>query len=246
MVLYFSGTGNSRFIAKKIAEITDDEIISINSRIKNGNYEDVQSEKPLVFVGPVYAGRYPRIMEKYIEKVTFYGTYQAYFIATCAAEAYQTEKYVKKLCDKKLFSSMGFNSVVMPQGYIALGGTQSREENNKTVERALPKIKNIAYTIREMKPLQKETVGSIIMSKYINPVMYSFMINAKGFKVTNKCTSCGKCVERCPLNNITLVDGKPTWGNNCTHCMACIGGCPTKAVEYGKKTVGKPRHYLEG
>lgn len=91
MVLYFSGTGNSRFVAKKIAEITDDEIISINSRIKNGNYEDVQSEKPFVFVGPVYAGRYPRIMEEYIEKVTFYGAYQAYFVATCAAEAYQTE-----------------------------------------------------------------------------------------------------------------------------------------------------------
>lgn len=31
MILYFSGTGNSRYAAKKIAEVCDDEIISINA-----------------------------------------------------------------------------------------------------------------------------------------------------------------------------------------------------------------------
>lgn len=33
MVLYFSGTGNSRYAAKKIAQISGDELISINKRI---------------------------------------------------------------------------------------------------------------------------------------------------------------------------------------------------------------------
>ena len=26
--------------------------------------------------------------------------------------------------------------------------------------------------------------------------------------------------------------------------MACIAGCPAEAIEYGKKTQGKPRYYL--
>ena len=27
--------------------------------------------------------------------------------------------------------------------------------------------------------------------------------------------------------------------------MACISYCPTKAIEYGKKSVGKPRYTFE-
>ena len=77
MILYFSGTGNSRYAAKKIAEVCDDEIISINQCVKSNNYGSVSSTKPLVFVGPVYAGRLPRIMNEYIKKVNFSGTRKA-------------------------------------------------------------------------------------------------------------------------------------------------------------------------
>ena len=46
-------------------------------------------------------------------------------------------------------------------------------------------------------------------------------------------------------NNITLQTGKPVWGQNCTHCMACICYCPAEAIEYGKKSLGKPRYHFE-
>ena len=59
------------------------------------------------------------------------------------------------------------------------------------------------------------------------------------------CTGCGRCAQLCPTNNIVLRSGKPVWGGNCTHCMACISYCPTEAIEYGKKSVGKPRYRLE-
>jgi len=49
-------------------------------------------------------------------------------------------------------------------------------------------------------------------------------------------------VEACPLNNIRLNDSKPVWSKNCTHCMACICGCPSEAIEYGKRSRGKPRY----
>ena len=38
MILYFSGTGNSRYVARKIAEISGDDVISINERLKKGSY----------------------------------------------------------------------------------------------------------------------------------------------------------------------------------------------------------------
>ena len=51
--------------------------------------------------------------------------------------------------------------------------------------------------------------------------------------------------KNCPTNNIVIQNGKPVWGNNCTHCMACICRCPAEAIEYGKKSVGKPRYRFE-
>ena len=66
-----------------------------------------------------------------------------------------------------------------------------------------------------------------------------------GTKAIRGCIGCGKCEKLCPLNNITLQNARPVWGSNCTQCMACICYCPTRAIEYGKKSAGKPRYHFE-
>ena len=83
------------------------------------------------------------------------------------------------------------------------------------------------------------------MSGPVNPLFYHFFVKADAFKVKDACTGCNQCVKKCPMNNIQLIDGKPVWGKNCTHCMACICYCPQEAIEYGKKSVGKPRYRFE-
>lgn len=37
MILYFTGTGNSQYIAKRVKEKTSDDMICINDRIKRKN-----------------------------------------------------------------------------------------------------------------------------------------------------------------------------------------------------------------
>ena len=76
----------------------------------------------------------------------------------------------------------------------------------------------------------------------INEGFYKFYVKADAFFATDVCIGCGACVEACPLNNIRLNNGKPIWDKHCTHCMACICGCPTEAIEYGKRSRGKPRY----
>ncbi len=70
----------------------------------------------------------------------------------------------------------------------------------------------------------------------------TFFIKPKKFYTTDECIGCDLCEKLCPLNNIKLLDKKPTWGNNCIHCTACINRCPKEAIEYGKKTQGKNRY----
>ena len=67
-------------------------------------------------------------------------------------------------------------------------------------------------------------------------------IKDKPFRVLDTCIGCGLCEKNCVMSNITMQDGRPVWNGNCTHCMACICGCPEAAIEYGKKSVGKPRY----
>lgn len=79
----------------------------------------------------------------------------------------------------------------------------------------------------------------------VNPIFYRFFVKADAFQVNDTCIGCNQCVKKCPMNNIQLIDGKPIWGDECTHCMACICYCPQEAIEYGKKSIGKPRYHFE-
>ncbi len=75
MIFWFSGTGNSKLAAERIAGITGDGTVSLNELIKSGERPSFNSEKPLVFVCPVYAWRLPRVVERVIEECSFEGHY---------------------------------------------------------------------------------------------------------------------------------------------------------------------------
>ena len=243
MILYFSGTGNSRYTAELISRMTCDEAVSMNDLIKRKDKSVQSSEKPFVFIAPVYAGRIPRIVDAYIRETEFQGNKNAYFIVTCSRTPWATEHYTEQLCAKKGFTFLGFAAVVMPQNYIMHSDIKAEDENDAIIETAIPKMKQLAELIKESRLLPKENPGKAMMSMILNPIMYALMISAKGFYATDACNGCGECAERCPLNNITMKNGKPHWGKDCTHCMACIGGCSQNAIENGKVTQGRNRYY---
>lgn len=247
MILYFSGTGNSKYVAQKIGSITDDQLISINERIKQGNMGLLQSDAPFVFVCPTYAWRLPRIVENYIKKVTFSGSKKVYFILTCGSHTLNAVHYVEKLCRDKGFDLQGFAGIVMPENYIALYTAPDKEESDAIIAKADAIITQVAMDIREKRYLPdfNDTEGiKGQISSIINPVFYSLIVRADGFHTTEKCIHCEKCAKLCPLNNIDMVNGNPVWSKKCTHCMACICGCPREAIEYKNKTQGKTRYYL--
>jgi ferredoxin len=249
MIFYFTGTGNSRYAAQIIQSITGDTVVSINTLIKKGPSEPFTSEKPFVFVCPIYAWRIPRVVEKFISKNEFKGNRIAYFILTCGKESGDAAKYVRKLCTQKGFELLGVSTVVMPENYVAMYEVPDKETAEKKIQKATPEIHALALEINGRRILKEEKSGLVgkIQSTIINPLLYLLFVNAKGFHSTEACTHCGHCVRVCPLNNITLTDkGNPTWGRDCTHCMACICGCPSTAIEYKRNTQGKPRYYNTG
>jgi flavodoxin len=114
MILYFSGTGNSRFAAETIGVVTGDQVVSMSDLLKSGNKEPLQSDRPFVFVCPIYAWQIPKIVKDFIQQTPFEGSREAYFVLTCGSGTGNTVHYIKRLCRGKGFGLKGLAAVVMP------------------------------------------------------------------------------------------------------------------------------------
>lgn len=244
MILYFSGTGNSKYIAQRLSDATGDTIYSINDAFKSDEHPTFNDNR-LIFSLPTYAWRIPKVVEAWINKCTFSPDTAVYFVMNCGGEIGNSEKYILKLCRNKGFRYMGCAEIVMPENYLAMFSVPNEEQSRRIIAKREEIIDSVCDTIKSGTPLPPYTTNLTgrMMSSIINPLFYTLCVKDKLFSVDmNKCISCGKCVKECPLNNITLNNKTPEWNGNCTHCMACITICPTEAIEYGEKSKGKPRY----
>lgn len=245
MILYFSGTGNSHYVARVIGNIIDDQLISINDRIKNKDYRDINSDKPLVIVCPTYGWRIPRVVEEYIRRINFIGNKQVYYIMTCGDSTMNAIKYIKILLEDKKFVLKGFKEIVMPENYIAMFTVPNKKKALAIIDKSKKEIFDLARRIKNNENLDEFKGRGSLYSGIINKIFYKFLVKDKGFYVKDNCIACNKCSDICPLNNIELKNKKPEWKNNCTHCMACISICPVNAIEYKKKSINQPRFYIK-
>ena len=247
MILYFSGTGNSKYVAKRIADALGDEILNLNDRIKASDTSLVETGERVIIVTPTYAWRIPRIVRDWLLKTELHGAKQAWFVMTCGSEIGNANKYNRDLCAEKAISCMDTAQIVMPENYIAMFSAPQADEARQIVAKAEPDIDRAIAAIQANQPFAptRNNLYDRFMSGPVNPIFYKFCVKADAFTVSDTCIGCGQCAKRCPMNNVTLKDGKPVWGKNCTHCMACICYCPKEAIEYGKKSVGQPRYRFE-
>ena len=248
MILYFTGTGNSRYLAEGIAKITgDDEIVSVNELMKVKDGDTFKSEKPFVFVAPVYAWKIPIVMSDFIKNSKFIGPKEAYLIVNCGSTIAGTYSYAKDDFKEVGLEIKGFAGINMPENYIAFFKAPDEVEADKIIAKARDKITEIAAMIKNNESffIRSGKIYGRPLSLILNKPFYKFKVSSKGFHTLDNCNSCGKCVNLCPLNGIDLVNNKPKWNGKCTHCMACICACPNEAIEFNKSSVGKRRYYLK-
>ncbi len=247
MIIYFTGTGNSKHCAEMIAAQTTDEIVNANELIKRGEKRDFFSELPFVFAVPTYSWQIPRIFEAFLKRSRFGGNRSAYFVMTCGGDIGCAARKNKKLCDEIGLSYKGTAEIKMPENYIAMFDVPDEKKTEMLNQKADKELLLVAQAIKNQCELEDKKTGfaDSLKSGIVNKTFYSFFVNAKAFYADDRCISCGKCESLCPANTVKIKNGRPVWGEGCTHCMACISYCPTEAIEYGKKSVGKRRYRYE-
>lgn len=120
MILYFSGTGNSRHVAKRMAAELDDQLLDLNERIKAEDTSPVETGEDLVVVTPTYAWRIPRLVRDWLLKTRMAGAKRVWFVMTCGSEIGSAAGYNRALCQAKGLACMGTVQIVMPENYIAM------------------------------------------------------------------------------------------------------------------------------
>ncbi len=246
MILYFSGTGNSRFVAKHLGHFLSDEVISINDLLKSKQSQTFRSEKPFVFVVPSYMSRMPLKVEEFLMNCHFQGHRHAYFILTAGQAIGNADQYCQKICQHHHLNYCGTQGIQMPANYVVMYDVLDKSEASQKAQEVLPVIENIGRMIQNNETLINDQLRGNKLFSYFAVPFNKLMVGSKKFHVEEGCIGCGQCTHVCPLNNIQLVDGKPVWKQDCMHCMACISVCPKRVIQYGNQTKKRNRYYLEG
>jgi NAD-dependent dihydropyrimidine dehydrogenase PreA subunit/flavodoxin len=255
MVFYFTGTGNSRWIAERMADAFSEQLVAMADFFKGDQVAlkkfTVRTDEHLGFIFPVHAWGVPSLVCKFIQQLQLrtYKRQLVYGIFTCGDECGRTREMFVKMIKEKGWACHHTYSVQMPNTYIVFPGfdVDPKEIEWRKIEKARLLLPSIIRAIRDDRPIDEYRKGSLsfLKSRVIYPQFVKHAMSSRPFYTTATCTSCGRCVAFCPTKNLSMKDHKPLWGDHCMQCLSCIHRCPTKAIEYGKATQNKGRYYFK-
>ncbi len=244
MILYFTGTGNTKFVADYIADHIGDECVSLNDILKYKRPLRFYSVKPFVIAAPIYAWGYPKLIEKVIRRAEFTGSDQIYFIATMASQSGEFEKNLEEIAYEKDLAYMGACGIPMPNNYISGSDLPDVYEAAKKIKASLPLMEAISNAILAGRMIEKydDTPFASVASTAVNYFFNKFCTSK--YEVSESCVSCGRCEEVCPVNNVKLSPaGVPHFDHYCINCASCINRCPVRAINIGRKTENRNRFF---
>lgn len=241
-IFYFSSTGNSLYVAKRLKEkLQDSELVSITKAYNEGNFQ-YDCEKAII-IWPLHCFGLPVIVEKFVSKLKL--NKDAYIFGVQVTGGGQTNNTFVKINellnskDLKLSNSIEIKYI---SNYIRAG----RNVTEKRVENALDnnewKIDRLIERIKDKEVEEISKAKNLLHTALYNGWRYKYKNKDKKFNVNDSCIGCSICEKICPVKNIEITNSRPIWKGNCVDCMGCVNICPKKAINIGKSTIKKNRY----
>lgn len=223
MVFYFTATGNSLYIAKKI----DKNPISISKAIHGDtNFTD----KKIGIVCPIFAGQPPKIVLDFMRKASFKTDY-FFMVLTYGMNDSDAAEYTKKLGKKIGLQIDYIRTIQMVDNYLPAFDMDEEMAIDKKIEEQIPAILEEINNRASIIPIASKKARRLHkMVSLINRIIPRFN-NGKQIKITDACTGCGICTKVCPTCNFYIENGKSKRRKKtCEFCLACAQNCPHKAI----------------
>lgn len=225
MVFYFTGTGNSLYVAKQIEK----KPVSIPQVIHKDNLNF--SAESIGIVSPVYGHEVPPMVRDFMKKAVFNTNY-FYMILTYGNRHGGAAELAEKLCDECGIKVSYINVIMMADNWLPSFDMNEQKKADKNAD------ENLSVILEDLK----------VRKKMISPVtdvdrtahrqfldrMSQMPANAWQhlLKVTENCIGCGVCEKVCPTASIKVTNGKALHiSENCQTCLACAHACPQKAIQ---------------
>lgn len=244
MIFYFSGTGNSQYVAKVLGDATKETVVNITRDEMEKELEyNLKEGENLGFVFPIYWWGMPVLVEEFVRKmqVKLGVDNYIYGVSTYGLQPHNGLKDLEKLLVKKGMYLDATYEVKMVDNYVVGYDIAGKEKQEVIYSQARIKIDSIIHDVAER---QHSKIGDIIGTT-IKPIVHSVYKHTdhrKKFYVTEDCTGCGYCAKNCPCQAIVMENNKPVWKENCSFCLKCIHSCPKQAVQNGKGTKERSRY----
>lgn len=251
--MYFSATGTTEKIICGIA----DNLINIDKKMIKNNINftlpEIRqqqlnfTEEDIVIIGvPVYAGRVPNVLLKYLNSIRGNGA------LAVSAVVYGNRNYDDALIELNDILELNGFKVIAAGAFIGEHSFSNILAKNRPDEKDMFIVNSFASKIYE-KILINDKFGAISIKGNKPYRAYYKPLNKEGMgvdirKVTPKtnsnCNNCKLCVGVCPMGSIDFNDVTKLNGI-CIKCGACIKKCPNNAKYYDDEDYLRHRYELE-
>jgi ferredoxin len=232
-IFYFSGTGNTKFVALKLKEFFENKNNEVFCyKIEKNPKVEIEKEDTVIFMFPAAAYITYRFVIKFLKSLKLDNN-PLYVVYTMGNEAFAVE-YAMYVLSKKINGNLrGVFPVLMPSNYY-FGKVKEEKENvffKKFEKKHLPEIGEVILKGENVLKT-KFSFKEKFFTRYFFVILWFFLDKMERFFYVDKklCVKCGLCAKLCPVSNIDIKN-YPEFNGRCEQCMRCISFCPTNAIK---------------
>lgn len=241
VIFYFSGTGNTWWVAKNIGRKLRESAMKVRTvsieSLTIGEANKLISASDMVGFGyPIYCSDIPQNMKEFMKKIRAEEEKKAFVFCTQESFSGDGSRVATEFLSHTHLDIQYSMHINMPNNITAavspLGYKYSPKEQNELLKKAAERIDKFVYYILEDIPgvvgfnKAAKALGSVQRMPYRK--LYKKAKHMISF--SPKCTHCGYCESICPVDNITVTAiGNITY-NKCIQCMRCYNYCPHTAI----------------
>ena len=235
-IFWFSGTGNSLYVAERIGEWLGD--CRLRSMVAFDRSVGATSEAEcLGLIFPVHGFSIPRCVETFLRGLDLSKYAYIFSVTTKGGSPELSFKDLNRVLRRKKRELDAFFSIEMPNNTYFVHDLNSDSEISAKRESAESRIAEIAQLVSRRGKTDASPGDSpikIVVFRLLHSILTrTRYLGLEGkFHATDACNGCGTCKTVCPSGKIDMHAGVPVWAKNriCLFCGACINYCPRQAV----------------